>query len=255
MSLVSIVMPNYNCDKYLHDTIESVISQTYSNWELLIVDDCSTDSSVEIINHYCAIDKRIKCFINKKNAGPAECRNIAINNAEGKWIAFLDSDDLWLPQKLEKQISFMENNNYHFSYSAYEQIDCESRSLGKIVSGPKIISKRKMFRYNYIGCLTAIYDSDFIGKINISPELKKRNDYAIWLKISRFANCCFYNEVLAKYRVRTGSVSHSKFGDNLKSQYKLFRISEKMGSFRSFYHVAINMIFGLFKKIIYVKKV
>ena len=253
---VSIIMPNYNSARFLDETILSVIGQSYRDWELLIVDDCSTDSSLEIIKKFQLQDDRIHLIINDKNRGAAYSRNIALKHATGKWVAFLDSDDVWLPEKLEKQIYFMENNGYDFSYAICELIDENSVAIGKYVTGPKKITKRRMFRYNYLTCLTVMYNREKVGDVQIDDAVGNgRNDYALWLKVSRKCVCYLLQDLLAKYRVRTSSLSHGHFFRLIKYHYELFRISEKMGRLRSFYHTAVNMFFGLWKKLIYTKKV
>lgn len=249
--LVSIIMPNYNSEKYVEETINSVLSQTYQNWELLFVDDCSTDKSLELVRAFN--DERIKIFQNETNSGAAASRNYALREAKGKWIAFLDSDDLWLPEKLSKQIEFMAENNYHFTYTPYTHIDEASNSMNVEVVSPKKINKRKMFRYNYIGCLTVIYNREHVGLIQIDPSLKSRNDYAIWLKACKKCDSYLYNENLAKYRIRANSLSHSGFKKKLYSQYRLFRCSEKMCVLRATYHTLVSLVFGALKKLFYVK--
>lgn len=252
--LVSIIMPNYNCEKYISMTIDSVIEQKYTNWELLIVDDCSTDGSLSIIKDYVKRDSRIKMFVNEKNSGAAFSRNVALENAKGKYIAFLDSDDLWCSDKLSKQISFMEDNDYHFTYTDYDQIDAESKPLNKMIIGPNKVTKYKMFRYDYIGCLTVVYDSTHIPLISINQDLKSRNDYAMWLKISKFYTCYRLPESLAMYRVRRGTLSHNGLKKSIKNQYKMFRISEKMNPFNAFFHTLRNLFWGFLKKKMYTKK-
>ena len=250
--LVSIIMPNYNGEKYLNETIESVLSQTYPNWELLFVDDCSTDSSLEIVESYN--DIRIKVFQNEVNSGAAVSRNWALREATGKWIAFLDSDDVWYPNKLERQLAFMVDNGYCFSYTAYERMDEDSNSLNMRITGPKKINKRKMFRYDYIGCLTVMYDAEKIGVVQVEPSLKCRNDYAIWLKVCRLADCYYLDEVMARYRIREKSLSRIGLKRLIKNQYRLYRYGEKMGVLRSGYHVGLNIFFGFWKKVIFTKR-
>lgn len=252
---VSIIMPNYNCERFINETINSVFAQTYTDWELLIVDDCSTDKSVEIIKGYCEKDERVKLFVNAKNRGAAAARNKALREAKGKWIAFLDSDDLWIPQKLEKQIAFMQANRYKYSYTAYEQISEDGNSLNKIVFGPKKITKRKTYRYCYAGCLTVMYDAEAIGVPQIDERIGNgRNDYAIWLKVCHKADCYLLDLTLAKYRMRKKSLSKTSLSKLIKYHYELFRLGEGMGSICSFYHTCVNLFFGVFKKIIYHRK-
>ena len=138
--LVSIVMPSYNTAKYIEEAIVSVLNQTYPYWELIVVDDCSTDSTEKVLKQYL-MDNRIHFLKNEKNSGAAVSRNYALREAKGKWIAFLDSDDLWLPEKLEKQIGFMLSNGYHFSYTDYEEMDELSNSLMVRVTGPQRVNK------------------------------------------------------------------------------------------------------------------
>ena len=253
--LVSIIMPNYNGEKFIAETIESVLNQTYTNWELLITDDCSTDNSVNIINSYADKDGRIKLLKNEKNSGAAQARNVALKEAKGKWIAFLDSDDMWLPEKLEKQIAFMTANGYKFSCTKYSHIDENSQPLHKVVISPKVIGKRKMFRYNYLGCLTVMYDADAIGVLQVNPEIGNgRNDYALWLKAVKKENCYYLDEALALYRVRTSSLSHGKKLRLVRTHYDLMRLSEGRSKFVSCWYTLKHLFFGTLKKLFYVKK-
>lgn len=183
--LVSIIMPSYNTAKYIAESIQSVLDQTYKNWELIIVDDFSTDNTDEIVRPFL-VDERIHYLKNELNSGAAVSRNRALREAKGRWIAFLDSDDLWMPEKLEKQISFMETNDYSFSYTEYEEIDVNGNKTGVYVTGPKKITKAGMFNYCWPGCLTVMYDKEVIGLIQI-VDIKKNNDYAMWLSRSRFS--------------------------------------------------------------------
>ena len=156
--LVSIIMPSFNTESFISDSIESVLAQTYTNWELIIVDDCSTDNTDEVVRPFL-VDQRIRYLKNENNNGAAISRNRALREANGKWIAFLDSDDLWMPKKLEKQITFMEKNGYSFSYTNYEEISMAGEKTGVCVTGPKKITKTSMFNYCWPGCLTVMYDS------------------------------------------------------------------------------------------------
>lgn len=249
--LVSIIMPSYNTSKYISETIDSVINQTYKNWELIIVDDCSNDNTDKVIKKYLK-DKRIKYYKNEKNSGAAISRNKALKLANGEYIAFLDSDDLWEKEKLEKQIKFMEENNYYFSYTKYELIDEKSNSLNKVVSGPKKITKTGMYNFCYPGCLTVMYNQERVGLIQIE-DLPKNNDYAIWLKVIKYANCYLLNEKLSKYRIRSGSISrHSKF-KLIKHHYYLYRKGEHKNVISSSILTIRNLFFGVIKKIKYVK--
>lgn len=251
--LVSIIMPNYNGADFLEETIRSVMAQTYKNWEILFVDDCSADSSLELIRAFA--DDRIKILQNERNSGAAVSRNRALEAATGKWVAFLDSDDMWMPDKLTDQLYFMVENDCHFSYTRYSQIDENSQPLHVEITGPRKVGRRKMFRYDYIGCLTVMYDREYVGLVQVEPSLSSRNDYAIWLKVCKHCPCMLLDRNLARYRVRKNSLSHSGMKSKLYSQYRLFRCGENMGSIRALWHTGINMFFGVLKKIVYEKKV
>ncbi len=252
---VSIIMPNYNCENYIRESIDSVLNQTYSDWELLIVDDCSTDNSVEIIREYCERDSRIKLFVNEKNSGAAASRNLALREANGKWIAFLDSDDLWLPEKLEKQLVFMTENDYSFSFTKYRHINEDSDRLGIVVVGPKKITRKKLkYCCCYLGCLTVMYDAEKVGLIQIDESIRKRNDDAMWLKVRKFADAYYLDELLAEYRVRKGSISHQGKLKLLKYHYKLYRVGEKMNPISSFFCMIKNILKVFKKKRKYVLK-
>lgn len=250
--LVSIVMPSYNTGNFISETINSVLKQTYTNWELIVVDDCSKDNTDEVVKEFLN-DERIKYIKNEKNSGAAVSRNRAIKEAKGRWIAFLDSDDLWTEDKLEKQIKFMEDNNYHFSYTNYEEIKEDSTPLNIKVTGPKKITKAGMFNYCWPGCLTIMYDAKHVGLIQIA-DLKKNNDYAMWLKVIKKANCYLLDENLAKYRIRSGSISRHSKGKLIKHHYLLYKIGEEKNAFVSSVLTVRNLFFGVYKKLRYVKK-
>ena len=188
--LVSIITPNYNCGKFIALTIESVLAQTYTNWEMIIQDDCSTDNSYEIACRYAKADPRIKVFRNGKNSGAALTRNYAIEVSQGEYLAFLDSDDIWFPEKLEKQIDFMQKNNCDFVFSEYEQIGEDNESLGIRVKSIPRLTYTRMLMHCWPGCLTVMYDQKKLGKI-YSPDIQKNNDHALFLKVLRGANAVF----------------------------------------------------------------
>ncbi len=250
--LVSIIMPSYNTAKYISDSINSVLYQTYKNWELIIVDDCSTDNTDEAVKPFLS-DNRIRYLKNEKNSGAAVSRNYALREAKGKWIAFLDSDDLWEKDKLEKQISFMEKNGYKFSYTDYIEIDENSEPLGVTVTGPKVISKTKMFDYCWMGCLTVMYDAEAVGLIQIE-DIKKNNDYAMWLKVCKNADCFLLDEKLASYRKRKGSISNHGYLKLIKWHYKLYRNAKKRNPVVSAALTVRNLFWGVYKKSVYVKE-
>lgn len=250
--LVSVIMPSYNTGAYIRASVESVLAQTYTNWELIIVDDCSEDNTGEIIQEFT--DKRIRYFQNETNAGAAVSRNFGIRKAQGRWIAFLDSDDLWYPDKLEKQLRFMQENGYAFSYTGYREIDETARPLGRVVTGPKTISHKGMLAYCWPGCLTVMYDREAVGEDIQIADIRKNNDYAMWLKLSRKADCHLLGEVLAAYRKRSGSISGEGYLKLIKWHYKLFREGENQNPVLSFFYTVGNMVWGVWKKIYYVRK-
>ena len=251
--LVSIIMPSYNTAQYIGESIKSVQAQTYENWELIIVDDCSTDNTDTAVDPFLS-DERIRYLKNSRNSGAAVSRNYALREAKGKWIAFLDSDDLWLPDKLEKQINFMLENGYHFSYTNYVEIDENSIPNGKYVTGPKKITKTGMYNYCWPGCLTVMYDADVIGLVQIA-DIKKNNDYAMWLKVCKTANCYLLNKNLAMYRRgRTGSISTNSYKTLIVWHYKLFRDAENQSLINASINTFRNILFGFCKKAIYIRR-
>jgi glycosyltransferase involved in cell wall biosynthesis len=254
-NLVSIIMPSYNCGKYVEDTIRSVQAQTYQNWEIIFIDDCSKDDTIRRVSVLREQDSRIKLYQNHGNLGAAVSRNNALREAKGRWIAFLDSDDIWEPEKLGKQIRFMEENGYAFSYTGYQEIDSDSNPTGVFISGPKHVTKQGMYNFCWPGCLTVMYDASKIGLIQIE-DIKKNNDYAMWLKICKKADCYLLDECLAKYRRgRAGSVSTHGITTMIGWHYKLWHEAEKRNAVASLWLTGVNLIFGFYKKLMYMKRV
>ena len=256
--LVSIVMPSYNTGRFIAESIESVLAQTYTNWELIIVDDSSTDNTDEVVaevkKRHCERSEAIHYFKNDHNRGAAYSRNFALREARGEWIAFLDSDDLWLPEKLEKQLKFMTDNGYKFSGTGRIEIDENSQPIGTFIRSPRHVGKIGMFLYCWPGCLTVMYHVPSVGSVQIA-DLRKNNDYAIWLKIVKKCDFYAFDEVLSKYRVRKKSISHDSFFKLLKSHYDLFREGELLNPFYCIVLTGLNVLFGSLKKIIYVEKI
>jgi teichuronic acid biosynthesis glycosyltransferase TuaG len=243
--LVSIIVPSYNSAEYISDTIESVLNQSYNHWEMIIVDDGSSDHTLKVIQKFVKKDIRIKLFINENNSGPAISRNRAIKESKGRFIAFLDSDDLWLPDKLSLQIDFMIKNNFFFSYSYYSQINEKGNFIKNIDFLPKKVSYYSTMKSNKIGCLTAVYDIDFFGKVYME-NLKNRQDYTLWLKLLKkvdFAYCV--PVVLAKYRVRDNSISSSKL-KLINYHWIIYRHIEKKSFFKSLYYISNYIFIKLF---------
>ena len=252
MDLVSIIMPSYNCGHFARESVDSVLAQTYRNWELLFVDDCSNDDTLTTMMQYVVCDKRIKVYQNCSNCGAAVSRNTALGNAKGRWIAFLDSDDLWEPTKLERQIAFMKKNDYAFSYHEYKEIDEQDNELGVYVSGKKHVGKFDMFACCWPGCLSVMYDASVVGLIQIN-DIKKNNDTAMWLKVIRKADCYLLPECLGKYRRRANSITPKPIWKRIWAHYPLFRVAEEMNHIRATFWVAMNVFGNAYKKIRYVK--
>lgn len=251
--LISIIMPTYKCGKFIEESIISVQSQTYKNWELIIVDDCSEDGTVDLVLDYQKSDDRISLYQNATNSGAAVTRNAALKNAHGRWIAFLDSDDLWEPSKLEKQIKFMKENNFAFTYHEYVEIDEQDNELGVHVSGKVHVGQFDMYACCWPGCLSVMYDASKIGLIQIN-DVKKNNDTAMWLKVIKEADCHLLPEVLGKYRRRANSITPKPIWKRIWAHYPLFRIAEEMNPIASTFWVIMNVFGNAYKKFRYVKK-
>ena len=244
--LVSIITPLYNAEKFIAKTIESVLSQTHTNWEMIIVDDCSTDNSVKIVKKYIQKDKRIKLIELEKQGGPALVRNKAIEESKGRYIAFLDSDDLWVDEKLEKQIDMMQSDNLAFTYAAYGLINEKGNNIGQF-NVKKEISYDSLLKTCSIGCLTVMYDVDKVGKVYMLPSLNKGEDYTLWLKIMKqIKQTKGILEPLAYYRIHENSISRNKL-HAAKVQWKIYRQIEKLSMTKSIYYFVHYTYFGMTK--------
>jgi teichuronic acid biosynthesis glycosyltransferase TuaG len=243
---ISVIMPTYNSERYIKKAIGSVLSQTYKNLELIIIDDCSSDATKEIILDISRHDTRIKFFRLDENSGAAVARNLGIKNATGKYLAFLDSDDEWYQKKLELQIDFMEKNNYNFTCTAYERIDELGDKINKITRPAKKANYNRVLLDCPIGNSTVVYNLEVLGKFEI-PNIRKRNDDALWLKILKKEPYIFgLNQVLSKYRIRKNSISSNKF-DLIKYHWILYREIEGLSIFRSLFHIFIWILIKIFK--------
>jgi teichuronic acid biosynthesis glycosyltransferase TuaG len=245
MVLISVIMPNYNGSKYLSQAIESVINQSFVELELIIVDDCSTDDSVNILQSYALKDPRIFLYLNDTNRGVAYSRNRGISLSTGRYIAFLDSDDFWLPHKLSTQLKIFEKFNCKITYSAYEVVNGSNNILGKVVP-PLRLNYSDLLKSNYIGNLTGMFDAFALGKpiiLNVGHE-----DYVLWLNLLKRTDYAYgTQEVLAKYRKLEKSVSSNKI-KTIKWQWKIYRDIQNLNLFKSLYlmiHYAFNGVFKL----------
>ena len=250
--LVSIITPVYNCEKLLAKTIDCVINQTYKNWELLLVDDCSTDNSYKVINEYQKRDKRIKYIKLKENSGAAIARNTALNKSKGRFIAYLDSDDLWKKEKLEHQIEFMLKNDYAFTCTDYEKIDENGNKLKKIKI-PKKVDYNFFLRNTIIQTVGVMVDTKKTGKeVLVMPNIRRRQDAATWCQLLKNGFDCYeVPEYLSYYRVVPNSLSSNKL-KAVKMNWYWYRKIEKLSLLKTIYCFA-GYAFNAVKKRIYIK--
>jgi len=249
---VSIITPAHNSAKYIADTIESVINQTYQNWEMIIIDDYSTDNSKDIINEYSKKDKRIVPIFLETNLGAAQARNSGLKIASGRYIAFLDSDDQWFQYKLEKQVKFMQDKNISFSFTSYEVINDDGSPAKKIIKAPKKINYNSYLRNTIIGCLTVIIDKSKTGDF-LMPNIKSSHDMALWLSLLKKGHNAFgMDECLAKYRIVSDSNTANKW-KAAKDVWKVYRNIEHLGIIYSLF-CFLNYSINASVKRIYFKK-
>jgi len=245
--LISVITPTYNCGRFISQTIESVLSQTYKNWEMIIVDDHSSDNTREILKAYMHDNQRIKYYILEENQGAAVARTIAMSYAKGSYFAFLDSDDIWLPEKLEKQLSFMEENGYAFTCTSYELIDENGRLLGKVRKAKKKTDYNKMLLDCPVGNSTVMYSVEKMGRFKV-PNIRKRNDDALWLQMLKKERYIWGMPlVLSLYRIRKNSISRNKI-KLIRYHWYLYRKIEKLNLWQSSYHIiwwCLLKIFGI----------
>lgn len=253
-ALVSVIIPTFNSEKFIADAIESVQKQTYKNWEIIIVDDASTDETVALINQITLSNSNITLYQLKKNSGTGVARNNALKYAKGRYIAFLDADDLWKPEKLQKQLDFLQKQNIPFTFSAYDCIDEAGKAINKRVIPPQNLSYRQLFFCNFVGNLTGIYDTHFFGKIPIYP-LRKRQDWMHWLTILKIIkNAKAVPESLALYRVRQNSISASKI-DLVKHNFAVYRQYHGYNWIKAVSCMTVFLFTQLVIKPLYIKKV
>ena len=246
--LTSIITPLYNSEVFIAETINSVIGQTYNNWELLLIDDGSKDKTIKIVESYIKQYPNISLIKNKTNLGAAISRNKGIKVAKGEYIAFLDADDLWKPTKLEKQISFMIDENCDVCFSSYEQINEAGEPLNKLVKALPVLNYKTLLKTNYIGNLTGIYSAKKLGKIT-SPNLRKRQDWLLWLSAIKTSGkpAKSIQESLAYYRVRDNSMSSDKF-ELLKHNYNVYRKGLGFSVLKSMYRMVLFLYEQFFVK-------
>ena len=234
--LVSVIMPTYNCGKYIADTIESIQAQTYSNWEIIVVDDCSTDNTKAVMMPYVEADSRIRYYCLEHNSGAAVARTRAMELAQGEYMAFCDSDDLWMPEKLEKQLAFMQESGHAFTCTAYEHIDESGVRLGRIIKTIEKTDYNRLLLDCPVGNSSVMYHVGTMGKFQV-PDIRKRNDDALWLQMLKKEKYIWgMPEVLMQYRIRSGSISNNKLAV-VKYHWKLYREIEHLSIARSVFHI------------------
>ncbi|NLJ19140.1 glycosyltransferase family 2 protein [Globicatella sulfidifaciens] len=227
--LVSIITPAYNAAEFISDTIESVLIQDYQNWEMIIIDDCSKDHTVDVINEFIEKEPRIRLIRRSENGGTAKTRNAGLNEAKGQYIAFLDSDDIWLPKKLTKQVDYMEKNDLAFTYTAYNRVQIfpDGKKKVKEVNVPLTQTYPQLLKENKIGCLTVMINQEKTGPLQM-VDMRSRQDYALWLELTRKGfQPIGIQEILANYRVRGNSLSSNKL-KMAKQNWRVFRDVEKL---------------------------
>ena len=244
--LVTIVTPSYKSKEYIEETINSVINQDYSNYEMIIVDDCSPDHSADFIRGILP-DNRFRLIELSQNVGAAEARNVALSKANGRFVAFLDSDDIWYKEKLSIQIEYMKKHSIAFSFSSYDIIDENGKYLGKKVIAPKEINAQQYLGNTIIGCLTVIIDRCKVGEFRM-PNLKSSHDMALWYEIMKDNNIKAYgiNLPLASYRLLSTSNTANKYKAAV-DVWRVYRDYLKIGFSRSCF-LFISYAFNAVKK-------
>lgn len=247
-SLVSIIIPVYNCENFIRETIQTIQNQTYTNWEAIFVDDCSSDKSIEILTEF--LSDKIKLVKLEKNSGAAVARNEGIKMAKGKYIAFLDGDDFWHKQKLEKQVNFMEKNNYAFTCTSYEFTNEHGEGTGKIAKVPKQLTYKQALKNTVIFTSSVIFNVQVLGKKLIQmPNFKRGQDTATWWKVLRAGNIVYgLNEVLAYYRRSSDTLSSNKL-KALKRTWTIYRQSEKFSIVKSAYYFLFYVFHAIKRRI------
>lgn len=244
--LISVITPSYNGEKFIEDTINSVLAQTYEKWEMIIVDDCSTDQTRNILDEYQKKDSRIHTIYLKENLGAAGARNTALRQAKGKYIAFLDGDDVWYPTKLEKQLAFMEERDLAFSFTQYDLMDEHGEKMGSTVTIPESIDYKGLLKNTIIGCLTVMINKEKTGYFEM-PDIRTRQDFALWLAILKKGFTAYgLQETLSTYRIVPGSISSNKIKAAKKTWY-VYRHVEKLNLLNSSW-CFVNYAFQAVKK-------
>lgn len=232
--MVSVIMPCYNMENYVADSIASVQRQTYPHWELLIVDDASTDGTIETVKTRAEQDEKIHFVVKTQHSGIADTRNQCIQMAKGRFLAFLDADDIWHPEKMETQLRFMLENKVGFTYTTYDWIDEEGNTLNKFINTIGNLDYKTYLRNTIIGCSTVMVDTDIVGKV-VVPHFRTSEDTATWLDILKKGHLAYaIDKPLVSYRIRRKSASSNKLKASA-DLWKVYRNNEKLPFFKALY--------------------
>lgn len=246
--LVSIITPVYNAERFLADTIKSIQSQSYKNWELLLIDDCSKDRSSNIIKEFQKEDSRIKYIKLEKNSGASVSRNVGIENAKGKFIAFVDSDDIWESNKLKIQIEYMLKNNLGFTFTSYRYMKEDGKLTNKVAKAPEKINYTGLLKNTIIGCSTVVIDREIVGDFRM-PLVRRGQDTATWLQILRNEPYAYgIEEALVNYRLVGNSLSSNKI-KALKRTWNTYRNVERLSILKSSYVFCFYVINAIRKRL------
>lgn len=242
--LISVITPAYNAARFIGEAIESVQNQTYSNWEMVIVDDCSTDETVEVVENYRKNDARIRLEQLEENSGSAVARNTSMKHAKGRYIAFLDSDDRWLPDKLEKQLAFMQEKDIAFSFTTYVRMHEDGTLTNALSNTPASVGYDDLMKRCVIGCLTVMVDRDKTGYVEM-VNIRTRQDYVYWLTLTKKGFLAYgLPEVLAEYRLVDNSISSNKWRAAKRNWY-VFRHIEKQSLPKSIWYFAHYVVLSI----------
>lgn len=244
--IVSIITPAYNAAGLIAETIDSVLQQTYQNWEMIIVDDCSIDDTIFIVKGYQERDSRIRLIELKDNTGVAHARNVGIESSCGRYLAFLDSDDIWLENKLEEQLYFMKSNKIAFSFTQYRQFNNEIAECKKIIDIPEVVNYKMLLRGNVIGCLTVMLDKEMIPTFKMIRE--RHEDYIAWLEILKQGYQAYgIRKDLARYRISSASISANKKKSVFWTWNVYYKV-EKLSFFESMYYLVYYLLNAVKKR-------
>lgn len=261
--LVSIIMLSKDNGRYVRETVESVLKQTYQNWEILFMDDSSKDDTITQMMDLMdegrlkqkdgSVVNRISVMKSVQSRGVGVSLNSALKATKGRWIAFLNTGDLWMPDKLEKQIRFMEENDYHFSYHKSQKINKDSKPIGGVVTGKEHVTFDDMLKCCWPSYLTVMYDAEVVGRLK-SLNQQQENDYALWLQACYKTDCYLLDECLSKHRTNKWFYNPFPIGKNIKWRYEVYRKIEDLGPFVSAMYTIRNIWYGMWKKIKYIER-